>query len=112
MALGLIDGPRIVWRKLVQVERSEAERPAAMALGSGVNDLLAAMREPFPRENQMGITGMRKGAIHDLRQAAELIDKCEVDHRPDQAELEEMSSRLRDLAQRLSAEAVLKVAEV
>lgn len=60
----------------------------------------------------MGITGMRKGAIHDLRHAAELIDKCEVDNRPDQAELEEMSSRLRDLAQRLSAEAVLKVAEV
>ncbi len=60
----------------------------------------------------MGITGMRKGAIHDLRQAAELIDKCEVDNRPDQAELEEMSLRLRDLAHRLSAEAVLKVAEV
>ena len=55
---------------------------------------------------------MRKGAIHDLRQAAELIDKCEVDNRPDQAELEEMSLRLRGLAHRLSAEAVLKVAEV
>ena len=55
---------------------------------------------------------MRKGAIHDLRHAAELIDKCEIEHRPDQAELEEMSFRLRQLAQRLSVEAVLKVAEL
>ena len=55
---------------------------------------------------------MRKGAIHDLRHAAELIDKCEVENRPEQAELEEMSFRLRQLAERLSAEAVLKVAEI
>ena len=55
---------------------------------------------------------MRKGAIRDLREAAELIDLCEVDNRPDQAELEEMSLRLRLLAERLSTEAVLKVAEV
>lgn len=55
---------------------------------------------------------MRKGAIDDLRQAAELIEKCEMDRGPDQAELEEMSSRLRSMAARLSVEAVLKVAEV
>lgn len=55
---------------------------------------------------------MRKGAINDLRHAAELIEKCETDSGPDQAELEEMSSRLRSLAARLSVEAVLKVAEV
>ncbi len=55
---------------------------------------------------------MRKGAIHDLRHAAELIDRCEIDNWPDQAELEDMSLRLRVLAERLSVEAVLKVAEV
>ena len=55
---------------------------------------------------------MRKGAICDLRQAAELIDRCEADNQPDQAELDEMSLRLRRLAERLSVEAVLKVAEL
>lgn len=55
---------------------------------------------------------MRKGAIIDLRQAAELIDKCEAEDDPTQAELEEISIRLRDLVQQLSTEAVLKVAEV
>ena len=64
------------------------------------------------RDHRHGDLGMRKGAIDDLRQAAELIDKCEMDSGPDQAELEEMSSRLRSLAARLSVEAVLKVAEV
>lgn len=59
-----------------------------------------------------GDQGMRRGAIRDLRHAAELIDRCEVENRPDQAELEEMSLRLRRLAERLSTEAVLKVAEV
>ena len=55
---------------------------------------------------------MRRGAINDLRHAAELIEKCEIDHRPDQAELEAISLRLRELAQQLSAEAALKVAEI
>ena len=55
---------------------------------------------------------MRRGAIRDLKHAADLIDRCEVEHRPDQAELEDMSFRLRQLAERLSTEAVLKVAEV
>ncbi len=55
---------------------------------------------------------MRRGAIRDLRHAAELIDKCELERNPDQAELEEIALRLREMAARLSAEAVLKVAEV
>ena len=55
---------------------------------------------------------MRKGAICDLRHAAELIDRCEVENQSDQAELEEMALRLRSLTERLSVEAVLKVAEV
>lgn len=60
----------------------------------------------------MGTTGMRMGAISDLRHAAELIDRCRVENRPDQAELDAISVRLRDLTGRLLAEAVLKVAEV
>lgn len=55
---------------------------------------------------------MRKGAICDLRHAAELINRCEIENRPDQAELEAISLRLKYLAERLSTEAVLKVAEV
>ena len=55
---------------------------------------------------------MRRGAIGDLRRAAELIDKCELESRPDQVELEAIVLRLREMAARLSAEAVLKVAEV
>ena len=60
----------------------------------------------------MGTKAMRRGAIRDLRHAAELIDKCEVERHPDQAELEAIALRLREMAARLSAEAVLKVAEV
>lgn len=60
----------------------------------------------------MGTTGMRRGTISDLRHAAELIGKCETENDPDQAELEEIAIRLTELTTRLSAEAVLKVAEV
>lgn len=60
----------------------------------------------------MGTTEMRQGAISDLRHAAELIAKCRVESHPDQAELDAMSERLRQLAERLSREAILKVAEV
>lgn len=55
---------------------------------------------------------MRSGAIQDLRQAAELIDRCRVENHPDQAELDAIAVRLRSLTERLLAEAVLKVAEV
>ena len=55
---------------------------------------------------------MRKGAICDLHQAVELIDGCEADREADQAELLELSRRLRKLAERLSTQAVLKVSEL
>ena len=70
------------------------------------------MGEPLIREHRRGIEAMRRGAIGDLRRAAELIDKCELERNTDQLELEAIALRLREVAARLSAEAVLKVAEV
>ena len=57
-------------------------------------------------------TGMIRGTIRDLREAAELIDRCRLENQPDQKQLEAIIGQLRQLTDRLSTEAILKVADV
>lgn len=55
---------------------------------------------------------MIRGTIRDLREAAELIDRCRLENQPDQKQLETITGQLRQLTDRLSTEAILKVADV
>ena len=50
--------------------------------------------------------------IETLQEAAELIDRCRLENQPDQKQLEAIIGQLRQLTDRLSTEAILKVADV
>ncbi len=55
---------------------------------------------------------MKRGTIDDIRRAANLIEKCEVENARTQSELDDMSKRLQELATDLTAVAVRKVVGV
>ncbi|NNG03251.1 MAG: hypothetical protein HKM95_04020 [Inquilinus sp.] len=55
---------------------------------------------------------MIRGTIRDLRHAAELIDRCRLENRPEQEQLEQITEQLRQLTDRLSTKVILKVAEI
>ena len=55
---------------------------------------------------------MKRGSTDNLRSAATLISKCEVDSPLTQSELDDMVRRLQELAGDLTAAAVRKVAGV
>jgi len=55
---------------------------------------------------------MKRGSTDNLRNAATLIAKCEVDSPLTQSELDDMVRRLQELAGDLTAAAVRKVAGV
>ena len=52
---------------------------------------------------------MKRGSIDDLRRAAKLVQKCEVENARTQSELEDIAKRLQELATDLTAVAVRKV---
>jgi hypothetical protein len=55
---------------------------------------------------------MKRGTIDDIRRAAILIDKCEVENARTQSELEDMARRLQELATDLTAVVVRRAVGV
>ncbi|MHA1568920.1 MAG: hypothetical protein ACTSXZ_05580 [Alphaproteobacteria bacterium] len=51
---------------------------------------------------------MKSGTIDDIRRAANLIEKCEVENTRTQSELTDMARRLQELATDLTAVVVVR----